>query len=117
MIPAGQITDDTIGQCSVLLKPGDVVVDGGNSNYRDTIRHAGLLQPYGIELVDCGTSGGIWGLEDGYSLMIGGKPRSWKACGPFSKPSRREALQAGVMWALTAPGILSKWFTMESSTA
>jgi 6-phosphogluconate dehydrogenase len=73
MIPAGTPTDDTIDQLSELLSSGDIVIDGGNSNYKDTLRHAALLAERGIELVDCGTSGGIWGLEEGYSMMIGGK--------------------------------------------
>jgi 6-phosphogluconate dehydrogenase len=74
MIPAGKPTDATIEELSNLLSRGDIVIDGGNSNYKDTIRHAGLLEPKGIDFVDCGTSGGIWGLTEGYSLMIGGKP-------------------------------------------
>jgi 6-phosphogluconate dehydrogenase len=73
MVPAGKVTDDTIEQLSTLLEKGDVVVDGGNSNYKDSIQHAALLESNGIEFVDCGTSGGIWGLTEGYSLMIGGK--------------------------------------------
>jgi 6-phosphogluconate dehydrogenase len=74
MVPAGQTTDETIEKLSGLLKPGDIVVDGGNSNYKDTIRHAEVLEAKGIDFVDCGTSGGVWGLTEGYSLMIGGKP-------------------------------------------
>ena len=74
MVPAGQATDDTIQELSGLLSKGDMVIDGGNSNYKDSVRHAAMLEPKGIEFVDCGTSGGIWGLTEGYSLMIGGKP-------------------------------------------
>jgi 6-phosphogluconate dehydrogenase len=74
MVPAGQVTYDTIEKLSTLLSEGDIVIDGGNSNYKDTIRHAEMLEPKGIDFVDCGTSGGIWGLTEGYSLMIGGKP-------------------------------------------
>ena len=73
MIPAGKITDATIEQLSNLLSKGDIVVDGGNSNYKDSVHHAEMLEPKGIDFVDCGTSGGIWGLTEGYSLMIGGK--------------------------------------------
>jgi 6-phosphogluconate dehydrogenase len=76
MIPAGRITDETIARLALLLAPGDCVVDGGNSNYHDTIRRAALLEEKGIELVDCGTSGGVWGLDNGYGLMIGGKPEA-----------------------------------------
>jgi 6-phosphogluconate dehydrogenase len=73
MIPAGKVTHDTVQHLSSLLEAGDVVIDGGNSNYKDSIVHAEMLEPKGIEFVDCGTSGGIWGLTEGYSLMIGGK--------------------------------------------
>ena len=73
MVPAGKVTDDTIEKLSTLLEAGDIIVDGGNSNYKESIRHAALLEPKGIEFVDCGTSGGIWGITEGYSLMIGGK--------------------------------------------
>ncbi len=74
MIPAGQVTHDTVQHLSTLLHEGDIVIDGGNSNYKDSVLHAEMLEPKGIEFVDCGTSGGIWGLTEGYSLMIGGKP-------------------------------------------
>lgn len=74
MVPAGKATDDTIDQLSNLLGRGDIIIDGGNSNYKDSARHAAELEPKGIEFLDCGTSGGIWGLSEGYSLMIGGKP-------------------------------------------
>lgn len=74
MIPAGQPTDSTIQELSGLLSKGDVVIDGGNSNYKDSIRHAAILEAKSIEFVDCGTSGGVWGLKEGYSLMVGGKP-------------------------------------------
>jgi 6-phosphogluconate dehydrogenase len=74
MVPAGDATDDTINQLANLLGKGDIIIDGGNSNYKDSARHAAQLEPKGIEFLDCGTSGGIWGLSEGYSLMIGGKP-------------------------------------------
>ncbi len=74
MVPAGTATDSTIQQLSELFSKGDIVIDGGNSNYKDSIRHAQLLESKGIDFVDCGTSGGVWGLAEGYSLMIGGKP-------------------------------------------
>jgi 6-phosphogluconate dehydrogenase len=73
MVPAGETTDQTIEKLAGLLQKGDIIVDGGNSNYRDTIRHAAYLDARGIDFVDCGTSGGVWGLAEGYSLMIGGK--------------------------------------------
>jgi 6-phosphogluconate dehydrogenase len=73
MVPAGAITDKTIEKLSGLLAAGDVVIDGGNSNYKDTLRHAATLADRRIAFVDCGTSGGVWGLEEGYSMMIGGE--------------------------------------------
>lgn len=73
MVPSGQTTDDTINKLEGLLQKGDMVIDGGNSNYKDSVRHASQLEAKGIDFVDCGTSGGIWGLSEGYSLMIGGQ--------------------------------------------
>ncbi|HUB36976.1 MAG TPA: decarboxylating 6-phosphogluconate dehydrogenase [Solirubrobacteraceae bacterium] len=73
MVPAGEITDQTIGQLAEAMEPGDVIIDGGNTHYHDDIRHAEELRERGIHHVDCGTSGGVWGLERGYCLMIGGE--------------------------------------------
>ena len=73
MVPAGAPTEDTVRQLSGLLSNGDIIIDGGNSNYKESVRRAEMLESKGIDFVDCGTSGGIWGLEEGYSLMIGGK--------------------------------------------
>jgi 6-phosphogluconate dehydrogenase len=72
MVPAGEITDATAAALLSLLAAGDTVVDGGNSNYKDTLRRAEMLAQKEIDYVDCGTSGGVWGLAEGYSLMIGG---------------------------------------------
>ncbi|SFK48115.1 phosphogluconate dehydrogenase (NAD(+)-dependent, decarboxylating) [Lysobacter sp. cf310] len=72
MVPAGRIVDETLAQLLPLLAPGDSVIDGGNSNYKDTMRRAAELAERGLHFVDSGTSGGIWGLAEGYSLMIGG---------------------------------------------
>ncbi len=72
MIPAGKPVDDAISALIPVLAPGDTIIDGGNSNYRETIRRGQQLAPKGIHYVDCGTSGGIWGLENGYSMMVGG---------------------------------------------
>ena len=72
MVPAGQIVDETLARLLPLLAPGDSVIDGGNSNYKDTMRRAAMLAEHGLHYVDSGTSGGIWGLAEGYSLMIGG---------------------------------------------
>jgi 6-phosphogluconate dehydrogenase len=72
MVPAGEITEKTVGDVAAVLEPGDAIVDGGNSYYRDDIRRAEALREKGIDLIDCGTSGGVFGLERGYCLMIGG---------------------------------------------
>lgn len=72
MVPAGKITDGTVDALAGLLAPGDVVIDGGNSNYKDTLRRAEALAGKQIAYVDCGTSGGVWGLAEGYALMVGG---------------------------------------------
>jgi len=72
MLPAGDITERTVAQLGELLERGDIVIDGGNSFYKDDIRRAQTLGQKGIHYVDCGTSGGVWGLERGYCMMIGG---------------------------------------------
>jgi 6-phosphogluconate dehydrogenase len=72
MVPAGAAVDATLQALQPSLARGDVVIDGGNSNYRDTQRRGQTLRDAGIHFVDCGTSGGVWGLREGYSLMIGG---------------------------------------------
>jgi len=72
MLPAGKITEDTLESLSGLLAPGDIVIDGGNTHYKDDIRRARTLAEKKIDYIDCGTSGGVWGLERGYCLMIGG---------------------------------------------
>jgi 6-phosphogluconate dehydrogenase len=72
MLPAGRITEQTIAQLGELMDPGDIVIDGGNTFYKDDIRRAKTLAAKQIHYVDCGTSGGVWGLERGYCLMIGG---------------------------------------------
>jgi len=83
MVPAGAPVDETIAQLQPQLARGDILIDGGNSNYHDTIRRAGALASAGIEFVDCGTSGGIWGLENGYCLMIGSSERAFSTCEPI----------------------------------
>ncbi|MFF1905011.1 phosphogluconate dehydrogenase (NAD(+)-dependent, decarboxylating) [Kitasatospora sp. NPDC058218] len=72
MVPAGAATQATVDELAELLSPGDVVVDGGNSRWTDDIKHAESLAAKGIGFVDCGVSGGVWGLENGYALMYGG---------------------------------------------
>jgi 6-phosphogluconate dehydrogenase len=72
MVPSGDSTEKTLSQLGDLLSQGDIVIDGGNSNYKDTMRRAETLQQKGVHFVDVGTSGGVWGLKEGYSMMIGG---------------------------------------------
>ena len=73
MVPAGRIVDDTLAALLPLLSADDVVVDGGNSFYKDSMRRGEMLSAHGMHFIDCGTSGGVWGLAEGYSLMIGGE--------------------------------------------
>jgi 6-phosphogluconate dehydrogenase len=72
MLPAGEITEKVLTEVASLMREGDILIDGGNSFYKDDIRRAKTLRPKGIHYVDVGTSGGVWGLERGYCLMIGG---------------------------------------------
>lgn len=74
MLPAGDATEQTVQALGEILSPGDTLIEGGNSYYRDSLRRAKDLKARGIEFVDAGISGGIWGLENGYSLMVGGDP-------------------------------------------
>jgi 6-phosphogluconate dehydrogenase len=83
MVPSGKITDDTINALLPLLAKGDTVIDGGNSNYKDTVRRAKLYADNGLGYVDCGTSGGVWGLKEGYSMMIGGDEKTVDALKPI----------------------------------
>jgi len=72
MVPAGDPTEGVINSLAGLLDPGDIIIDGGNSNYKDSIRRGEVLKEQGIHFVDVGTSGGVWGLTEGYSMMVGG---------------------------------------------
>jgi 6-phosphogluconate dehydrogenase len=83
MVPAGDITATTIRSLAEVLGPGDVVIDGGNTHYHDDLRHAAELREKGIHHVDVGTSGGVWGLERGYCLMIGGETEVVDRLGPL----------------------------------
>ncbi|MBF0501100.1 MAG: decarboxylating 6-phosphogluconate dehydrogenase [Candidatus Riflebacteria bacterium] len=100
MVPAGETTQTVIDEVASSLSPGDLIVDGGNSDYRDSKRRGTALAAKGLRFIDCGTSGGIWGLEKGYCLMIGGAeadvrclapifttlapPQGWEHVGPVS---------------------------------
>ena len=83
MVPSGKPTDDTIAALADRLSPGDVVIDGGNSNYKDTMRRAAALKGKGLQFVDVGTSGGVWGVSEGYSMMVGGEEEAVKRIAPI----------------------------------
>jgi 6-phosphogluconate dehydrogenase len=85
MIPAGPPVDDTIKGLSGTLSPGDVIIDGGNSNYKDSMRRADALRAQQVEFLDTGVSGGIWGLKEGFNLMVGGSEAVFKRLEPIFK--------------------------------
>jgi 6-phosphogluconate dehydrogenase len=85
MIPSGKPTDDMIMQLRDLMDTGDLIIDGGNSNWNDSKRHAVELKEKGIHFMDCGTSGGVWGLKVGYSLMCGGEREDYDRMLPILK--------------------------------
>ena len=91
MVPAGRITQGVIASLAEVLEPGDTIIDGGNSYYRDDLAHAATLADKGIHLVDCGTSGGVWGLERGFCLMVGGEAEVVERLSPI--------------WDTIAPGV------------
>ena len=99
MVPAGAITESVVNELGALVSPGDSLIDGGNSYYRDDIRRAAALRPRGVHYIDCGTSGGVWGLERGYSLMIGGDDDAVDRLDPI--------------WSSIAPGVASAARTGE----
>jgi 6-phosphogluconate dehydrogenase len=99
MVPAGEITEKTIADVAAALDAGDAIVDGGNSYYRDDIRRAAKLGESGIDFVDCGTSGGVFGLDRGYCLMIGGPDGAVQRLGPIFA-----SLAPGVASAERTPG-------------
>ncbi len=83
MVPAGEPTESTIGKVLPLLARGDILVDGGNSQYKDSVRRGETAATYGVEFVDAGTSGGIWGLTEGYCLMVGGSQEAFSRLEPL----------------------------------
>jgi 6-phosphogluconate dehydrogenase len=107
MVPAASV-DATLDQLAPLLAPGDIVVDGGNSWFRDDIRRAAELAPRGIHYVDCGTSGGTWGLERGYCLMIGGPDDAVAHLDPIFR-----VLAPGVERAPRTPGRIGQAASAE----
>jgi len=117
MVPAGKPTESTVSALSNLLTAGDIVIDGGNSNYKDSLRRGAALKEKGIFFVDVGTSGGVWGLREGYSMMIGGEAEAVERLRPFSRPWLPRPTRAGAMSALSVLDISSRWYIMASSTA
>ena len=83
MVPSGDITEQTFQELLPLAEPGDTIVDGGNSNFRDSQRRAGLAKARGVVYMDAGVSGGIWGLKEGYCVMVGGDAAAYKQIVPF----------------------------------
>jgi 6-phosphogluconate dehydrogenase len=108
MVPAGEITESTVFELAERLDPGDAIIDGGNSYYRDDIRRAAKLSERGIDYIDCGTSGGVFGLERGYCLMIGGPDDAVERLDPIFA-----ALAPGVDAAERTPGRDGKPTTAE----
>ncbi len=118
MVPAGAATEETIDALLPLLAAGDTVIDGGNSNYKDTQRRATLLADKRIHYVDCGTSGGVWGLAEGYSMMVGGdepvierlrpifetlapaRDRGWGRVGPVGAGHFTKMIHNGIEYGL-----------------
>ena len=83
MVPSGEVTESTINAVADSLSTGDTVIDGGNSNYKDSMRRASALKERGLSFLDAGTSGGIWGLTEGYCLMVGGDPQAFRRLEPI----------------------------------
>jgi 6-phosphogluconate dehydrogenase len=83
MVPSGKITDDAVDTLLPLLAAGDSIIDGGNSNYKDTLRRAESYRAKNVGYVDSGTSGGVWGLQEGYSMMVGGDEKTVEALRPI----------------------------------
>ena len=118
MLPAGAVTEGTLAQLETLLPPGDLVIDGGNANYLDSQARAARLAQHGIAFADCGVSGGVWGLENGYCLMFGcsaevaqrlrpyilalapGPERGWVHAGPAGAGHYSKMIHNGIEYAI-----------------
>jgi 6-phosphogluconate dehydrogenase len=118
MLPAGEVTEQAIMQVLPLLSPGDVLVDGANSFYKDSMRRAGEVEATGVGYVDAGVSGGIWGLDNGYALMVGGTKQSvalltpairvlapgpetgWLHCGPVGSGHFVKMIHNGIEYGM-----------------
>ena len=95
MVPSGDPVDQTIAKLTPYLAKGDTIIDGGNSNYKDSQLRAAELKTKGFNFIDAGTSGGIWGLKEGYSLMIGGDKDVVTRLSPIFRSARAAAIRAG----------------------
>ena len=118
MLPAGEATEAALQHLATLLSPGDLLVDGANAYYQDSMRHARELAAKGIEFVDAGVSGGVWGLDNGYALMLGGTPQSvarlkplietlapapdkgWVHCGPAGSGHFAKMVHNGIEYGM-----------------
>jgi 6-phosphogluconate dehydrogenase len=118
MLPAGEITERTVQAVAVRLSPGDVIIEGGNTDYRDSVRRAAALSAQGVQFIDAGVSGGIWGLENGFGLMLGGpvapverllplfqalapaKDQGWVHCGPSGSGHFTKMVHNGIEYGL-----------------
>jgi 6-phosphogluconate dehydrogenase len=118
MLPAGAITEEYVTRFSALLEPGDLLVDGANSWFKDSMRRAAVLDDKGLQYVDAGVSGGIWGLQEGYALMVGGKAaaverlkpallalapapdRGWVHCGPAGSGHYVKMVHNGIEYGM-----------------
>jgi len=99
MLPAGKITEATIDALAKLMEPGDVIIDGGNTFWQDDVRRGKALKDKGLHYIDVGTSGGVWGLEVGYCMMVGGPPAAVKRLAPILDvlaPETNEASLASI---------------------
>lgn len=100
MVPAGKITETVLNEAAGLLSAGDIIIDGGNSRFSDSVRHAEELKAKGIRFMDAGTSGGVWGLENGYCLMVGAEKDTYDTVEPLLKSLAPE----GGLLHVGAPG-------------
>ncbi len=94
MVPSGEVTDGVITELSALLQDGDMIIDGGNSRFTEDLKHSAVLVEKGIHFVDCGVSGGVWGLANGYGLMAGGDAEHVQAAMPIFDALRPEGERA-----------------------
>ena len=116
MVPAGQPTEDTIKALAGLLSRGDTMIDGGNANYKDSMRRASELEDQGISYLDAGTSGGIWGLKEGYSLMIGGDAEAFLRLEPVFQTLAPGPDKGYGHVGPAGSGHFVRWCTTASST-